>query len=102
MIEIHMEFTNLSTLLNPKPPPTPKFHTHTQLGIIAILNGQNFTWVSTGMNKIWGKIEVYLKWVSIGAVRKPFPCVSEVDEQSSHPYSRGGLELGKLCGSVGC
>ena len=49
-----MKFTNLSTLLNPKPPPTPKFDTHTQSGIIPILNGQNFT------------------WVSIGAVGKPF------------------------------
>ena len=56
-----MKFTNLSTLLNPKPPPTPKFDTHTQSGIIPILNGQNFTWVSIGMNKLWGKIEAYLK-----------------------------------------
>ena len=67
-----MKFTNLSTLLNPKPPPTPKFDTHTQSGIIPILNGQNFTWVSIGMNKLWGKIKAYLKWVSIGAVGKPF------------------------------
>ena len=37
-----------------------------------ILNGQNFTWVLIGMNKIWGEIEVYLKWVLIGAVGKPF------------------------------
>ena len=49
-----MKFTNLSTLLNPKPPPMPKFDTHTQSGIIPILNEQNFT------------------WVSIGAVGKPF------------------------------
>ena len=55
-------FTNLSTLLNPKPPPTPKFDTNTQPGIIPILNGQNFTWVSIGMNKLWGKIKAYLKW----------------------------------------
>ena len=27
--DTHMKFTNLSTLLNPKPPPTPKFDTHT-------------------------------------------------------------------------
>ena len=101
MIKIHVKFTNLSTLLNPKPPPTPKFHAHTQPGIIPILSGQNFTRVLIGMNKLWGKIEVYLKWVFIGAVRKPFPCVGEVDEQSSHPYSRGGLELGRLCGFVG-
>ena len=67
-----MKFTNLSTLLNPKPPPMPKFDTHTQSGIIPILSGQNFTWVSIGMNKLWGKIEAYLKWVSIGAVEKPF------------------------------
>ena len=67
-----MKFTNLSTLLNPKPPPTPKFDTHTQSGIIPILNGQNFTWVSIGMNKLWGEIKAYLKWVSIGAVGKPF------------------------------
>ena len=67
-----MKFTNLSTLLNPKPPPTPKFDTQTQSGIIPILNGQNFTWVLIGMNKIWGEIEVYLKWVLIGAVGKPF------------------------------
>ena len=33
---------------------------------------QNFTWVSIGMKKLWGKIETYLKWVSIGAVGKPF------------------------------
>ena len=60
-----MKFTNLSTLLNPKPPPPPKFDTHTQSGIIPILNGQNFTWVSIG-------IKAYMKWVSIGAVGKPF------------------------------
>ena len=67
-----MKFTNLSTLLNPKPPPTPKFDTHTQSGIIPILNGQNSTWVSIRMNKLWGKTEAYLKWVLIGAVGKPF------------------------------
>ena len=67
-----MKFTNLSTLLNPKPPPTPKFDTHTQSGIIPILNGQNSTWVSIRMNKLWGKTEVYLKWVLIKAVGKPF------------------------------
>ena len=64
--------TNLSTLLNLKPPPTPKFDTHTQSGIIPILNGQNSTWVLIGMNKLWGKTEAYLKWVLIGAIGKPF------------------------------
>ena len=67
-----MKFTNLSTLLNPKPPPMPKFDTHTQLSIIPIFNGQNFKWFSIGMNKLWGKIEAYLKWVLIGVVGKPF------------------------------
>ena len=86
MIEPNVKFTSLPTLLNPKPPPTPKFHTHTQPSIIPILNGQNFTWVSIGMNKVLGKIEAYLKWVSIGAVGKPFLCVDEVDEQNSPPY----------------
>ena len=61
-------------------PPTPKFDMQTQPGIIPILNGQNFTRVLIGMNKVWGKIKAYLKWVSIGAVGKPFPCVGEVDE----------------------
>ena len=64
--------TNLSTLFNPKPPPTPKFDMHTQSGIIPILNGQNSTWVLIGMNKLWGKTKAYLKWVLIGAVGKPF------------------------------
>ena len=50
--DTHMKFTNLSTLLNPKPPPTPKFDMHTQSGIIPILNGQNSTWVSIRMNKL--------------------------------------------------
>ena len=67
-----MKFTNLSPLLNPKPPPMPKFDTHTQLSIIPIFNGQNFKWFSIGMNKLWGKIEAYLKWVLIGVVGKPF------------------------------
>ena len=67
-----MKYSNLSTLLNPKPTPMPKFDTHTQLCSIPILNGQNFTWVSIGMNKLWGKIKAYLKWVLIGAVGKPF------------------------------
>ena len=80
-----MKFTNLSTLLNPKPPPMPKFDTHTQSGIIPILNGQNFTWVSIEMNKFWEKIEAYLKWVSIGAVGKPFflASVKSTNELSS-------------------
>ena len=80
-----MKFTNLSTLLNPKPTPTQKFDTHTQSGSIPILNGQNFTSVSIGMNKLWAKIEAYLKWVLIGAVGKPFflALVKSTNEVSS-------------------
>ena len=78
-----MKFTNLSTLLNPKPTPTPKFDTHTQSGIIPILNGQNFTWVSIRMNKLQGKIKAYLKWVTEnGAKRKTIPTNRErIDER---------------------
>ena len=80
-----MKFTNLSPLLNPKPPPMPKFNTHTQLSIIPIFNGQNFTWFSIGMNKLWGKIEAYLKWVLIGPIGKPFflASVKSTNELSS-------------------
>ena len=80
-----MKFTNLSTLLNPKPTPTQKFDTHTQSGSIPILNRQNFTWVSIRMNKLWAKIEAYLKWVLIGAVGKPLflASVKSTNEVSS-------------------
>ena len=72
-----MKFTNLSILLNLKPPPTP------QLGIIPIINGQNFTWVSIRMNKFWGKNRRIPKmgfdWCCWKGL---FPCISEVDEQT--------------------
>ena len=71
--EIYKSFNSIK----PKATTNAKiWHTHTQSGIIPILNGQNFTWVSIGMNKHWGKIEAYLKWVLIGAVGKPFFLVS--------------------------
>ena len=80
-----MKFTNLLTLLNPKPTPMPKFDTHTQSCSITILNGQNFTCVSIEMNKLWGKNEAYLKWVLIGPVGKPFflASVKSTNELSS-------------------
>ena len=72
-----MKFTNLSILLNLKPPPTP------QSGIIPILNGQNFTWVSIRMNKFWGKNRRIPKmgfdWCCWKGL---FPCIGEVDEQT--------------------
>ena len=80
-----MKFTNLSTLLNSNPTPTPKFDMHTQSSNIHILNGQNFTQVSIRMNKLWGEIEAYLKWVLIGAIGKPFflASVKSTNELSS-------------------